>query len=110
MTHSELTSLLDYEMSTGHFYWAGPARVRVKRGARAGFRNSRGQMVLSIKGKRYAQTRVAWFYVMGWWPEQPVGNRDGDITNVAWSNLVLKKGALPLTRRRPTHSEVAHAS
>lgn len=66
-----LTEILDYNSSTGLFYWK-VASGRVSIGAEAGTNHNAGYRQIRINGKLYLAHRLAWFYVYKEWPTQKV--------------------------------------
>ena len=71
ITHDELTRLLNYNKVTGEFTWVSD-RGRVKSGATAGAVRKDGYLHIVINRKVYLAHRLAWFYVMGEWPEDQI--------------------------------------
>lgn len=88
LTHRRLTDVLSYDRSTGVFTW------RVKRGRianigdEAGTVTKNGNVTICIDGQIYPASRLAWFYVTKEWPGKRLGFRDGNPSNVAFSNLL----------------------
>jgi len=82
----DIRELLDYDQSSGRFTWKVD-RPPLRSGARAGFKDSRGRHVISVLGSRHYANRLAWLLVKGEWPRDVVRFRDGDRTNLKWSNL-----------------------
>lgn len=81
--------LLDYAPATGalhHRVTRGP----VKAGAVAGHSRARdGRVTVSIDGRSYLASHVAWAIMTGEWPTREVEHRDTDPTNDRWDNLRL---------------------
>jgi len=46
-----------------------------------------GYWFITICGKRYAASRLAWFYVYGEWPKNVIDHKDHDITSNSIANL-----------------------
>lgn len=87
LTHAQLLLIFKYDPETGIF-------TRIKRGgsreagASVGWiDNTNGYPHVQIFGKKYAQHRVAFFYMTGRWPEFEVDHKDGCRTNNRWENL-----------------------
>ncbi len=89
VTHARLLGLLSFDKGTGVFTWrVSVGRVSV--GQRAGcIKTSKGdsRRKIRIDGFEYFDSRLAWFYVTGAWPEREVDHRDRDSLNCAWGNL-----------------------
>jgi len=65
ITQDELKVLLDYEEDKGIFRWKVSNNNRVKVGDIAGSLESKGYIVIGIKGRKYRAHRLAWLYVNG---------------------------------------------
>lgn len=87
ISHSRLLELLDYDPFTGSFTWVKPTSNRVAAGAPAGKVNARGYRKISLDGQGYQAHRLAWFYVLGTWPNGVIDHRDGDPRNNRFFNL-----------------------
>ena len=61
LTQARLKELLCYDPETGVFTWN-------RNGRRAGWRHRWGYRNVRVDGVTYAEHRLAWFYVHGWWP------------------------------------------
>jgi len=87
MNHSDLIAALNYDPSTGVFTWAAP-RKKVVVGSRAGtVRKSDGRRIICFNKEWHLDSRLAWFYMTGKWPEKTVDHRDRDVSNCKWENL-----------------------
>lgn len=84
---SEVSSTLTYHPDTGVF-------LRKPAGAPAGGPNSKGFYTISVGGKQYVATRVAWVLMTGQRPEKNVVFINGDRGDLRWCNLRLA-GDLP---------------
>jgi len=87
MKHAELIRILDYNENTGIFIWKINPAKNVKIGDTAGNVDSRGYIVIRIKGKAYKAHRLAWFYMTGEWPKYDIDHDDRVKTNNIFSNL-----------------------
>lgn len=95
LSRQRLRYLLHYSKATGHFTWRVDRRHNAKAGQRAGnwvscgVRAGDGYWHVKVDSRAYRAHRLAWFYVMGTWPEREIDHRDGDGTNNRWRNLRL---------------------
>lgn len=95
--HQELLSVLDYDPSTGKFYWkVRPAR-KIQIGDEAGYKHSEGYIAISYKNVTYFAHVLAWFYVHGTWPANLIDHENRIRTDNRISNL-----------RQATNSTNAH--
>jgi len=89
ITNKRLAGLLNYDPLTGVFTWA-VTRGFIKRGKIAGGL-FQGRPCITIDGKRYLASRLAWQYVKGRAPAKTVRYLNGDSTDVRMANLTLQK-------------------
>lgn len=89
ITQSFLRSILHYDPLTGVFTWIGKtsAKSRAKIGSVAGWENTQGYLQVSIKGKCYLLSRLAFVYMTGKWPKNLVDHDDRTPLNNRWANL-----------------------
>ena len=88
LTHKKLKKILHYDPETGIFRWLVANAHRVKVGDVAGcVCKTSGYRIIIIYSKRYNASRLAFFYMEGYWPEYEVDHRDRIKHNDAWSNL-----------------------
>lgn len=90
ISHEEVINSLSYCPETGFLFWVKPfGRCKIS-GNRAGsFHTERHGVTyrqISIKGKRYLEHRVIWFYVHGYWPNV-IDHINGDTIDNRISNL-----------------------
>ena len=90
LTAERLRELLHYDPATGHFTWlvqrGGTARV----GSRAGCTCVDARITrrrLNVDRVLHQESRLAWLYMTGTWPEHEVDHIDRDPCNTKWSNL-----------------------
>lgn len=99
ITLGRLNKLLRYDQKTGFFSW------RVRRGSRkpgdragspslSGHQKSGGvtgrrltYWTITVDGKTYVASRLAYFYMTGNWPPQTIDHKDRNSLNDAWENL-----------------------
>lgn len=86
MTHQQLKSMIEYDLTTGVFKWLVKPSQAVKVGDVAGSTND-GYVRIKVGPKRYLAHVLAWFYVTGSWPEHEIDHKDGDGTNNRYDNL-----------------------
>ena len=93
LTHDQVRAALDYNPATGVFVWKiNPAR-NLKAGIVAGGKNaSGGYRYIRISGEEVTETRLAWFYMTGEWPERRVRYQNGDKNDCRFENLTLFNG------------------
>src|SRR5882757_1550497 len=96
ITQAWLRHLLHYDPLTGEWTWVNPnPRARnICAGMRAGTVRFDGRRQISIEGKLYLGSRLAWFYMTGEWPEDEVDHKNRIKSDDRWENL-----------RPATHSE-----
>lgn len=86
VTAEELRERFTYSKTTGAFKYRQD-RGRMKKGMRAGTVNGDGYWQMSVGGKSYKASRLAWLYVKGVWPEGQVDHKNRDRADDRWSNL-----------------------
>jgi len=84
-TVDRVRELFDYDPKTGALTWAVD-RLPFRAGTLAGC-DSKGRRVVSVDRKRLYVNRVIWLHVTGKWPEGAIWFRNGDRTDLRWSNL-----------------------
>lgn len=88
LTAPRLREVLFYNKKSGiwtHAIQRGPKNA----GDIAGTIGNRGYRQISVDGKLYQSSRLAWLYMTGSWPSVDVDHRDLNKTNDRWSNLRL---------------------
>jgi hypothetical protein len=83
LTAQHLREVLHYEPDTGIFTWLKTRRA----GAVAGSKKEDGYIRISIRGRDFKASRLAWLYMTGEWPSLLVDHEDRDRGNNRWRNL-----------------------
>ncbi len=96
LTADELRKALSYDEATGVFHWIGSGKGRVV-GSVAGHLDGLGYVSISVNSKRYKAHRLAWLYVYGCLPNQPLDHRncirhDNRIANLRLATHFLNNG------------------
>lgn len=88
ISHDALIQLLDYAPDTGHFTWRTKPSKNIHAGTRAGRVDvSTGYRYINIQGKRYAEHRLAWFYVHKQMPKYLIDHINHDRADNRLENL-----------------------
>lgn len=69
LTQDRLKEILRYDPETGLWEWL-IWKTGVRKGRPAGYVSKPGYLVLRIDGIAYLGHRLAWFYMMGEWPDE----------------------------------------
>ena len=82
----ELKEQLVYESDSGNFLW-----LVAKKGRQhlAGTTSTRGYRVVTFNDYKISCTKIAWYFMTGEIPDQPIGFKDGNSLNLKWENLKL---------------------
>ena len=86
MNLEKLKTILEYDATDGAFYWLEPKLGR-SMDKPAGTTNHDGYRTIRIDGTSYSQARLAWLFMTGEWPLQPIGYRNDLSSDIAWDNL-----------------------
>lgn len=86
-TLERVRELLRYDLVAGQFTWRVQRTPQRPAGSPAGAVGKRGYLGISIDRQVLAAHRLAWFYVMGYWPINQIDHIDGDRLNNRWRNL-----------------------
>lgn len=106
LTATRLREVLHYDPDAGVFTWlVDHARRRIKTGSIAGRSKGDTGGVIRIDWRLYGARRLAWLYMTGAWPDDPIESRNeynpGDLR---WASLFERKaatGTLIRKRRKP---------
>jgi hypothetical protein len=90
-----LKRLLAYDPESGRFRWLVSNRA-VRAGDLAGSKCPRGYRKITIRGKCYAEHRLAYLFMTGAWPEAEINHLNRDPSDNRWANLRPANG----TQRR----------
>jgi hypothetical protein len=85
LTQKRLKEVLKYYPSLGIFRWR--TREGRKKNIIAGYKNSRGYIVIGIDGKTYYAHQLAFLYIHGYLPENGIDHIDGNPSNNKIKNL-----------------------
>ena len=95
ITAERLREVLHYNPDTGE--WTrkiAASKGGFPAGSKAGTRDPRGYIMLTVEGVQYYSHRLAFLYMTGEWPKGPVDHRDLDKSNCRWANLRLADKSL----------------
>jgi HNH endonuclease/AP2 domain len=69
--------------------------------------NGQGYLAVRHRGETYAAHRLAWFLKTGAWPEGPVSFKNGDRTDLHFSNLkCMSMREIGIRRKQPRSSKL----
>ena len=86
LTQERLRELLDYDPRTGIFIWKRKRGSKAA-GSIAGGPDLDGYILISIDRVRYKAHRLAFFWMLGYFPENDVDHIDRITSNNRWKNL-----------------------
>ena len=87
LSQERVKELLRYNPMTGDFIWL-VSRGKAKKGYIAGHVSAKdGYRRINVDQSMCKSSRLAWFYMLGYWPEHDVDHIDRDRANDKWSNL-----------------------
>jgi len=106
LTAERLRELLHYDPDTGIF----TRRVRTSTSTRVGevagtVRGTGGYRCVPVDGKRYAEHRLAWFYVYGRWPTEQIDHINGIRIDNRIVNLRDASGSMNRENQRAARSD-----
>ena len=89
VTQEYLKSILDYDPKTGIWTWINPKpRSGIKPGTRAGCVScDNGYRIIRLLGKNYYESRLAFMYMLGRWPEPEADHKNRIRDDNRWCNL-----------------------
>ena len=86
LTAERLRDLIHYDPKSG-IMTRRTGRPGVRAGSTAGSRSRSGYVCVSIDGRSYRRSRLAWLYMTGSWPTHEMDHRNGDKEDDRFSNL-----------------------
>lgn len=93
-----INETLHYDPTTGEIRWDRTGK-RVVTGELAGSISRDGHLVVTIRGRQYQGSHLAWFLHTGFWPTSLVGFKNGDTLDLLPGNLYLYEDRLPPTQK-----------
>jgi len=88
LTQNKLKEELDYNPKTGIFTLKKDSGSKLKKGDIAGSINKvDGYIRIQIDHKKYLASRLAWFYMEGYWPENEIDHHNRIKTDNSFDNL-----------------------
>jgi len=91
LTHNQVRDALDYNPATGVFVWKISPAKNVKSGTIAGGGGGKYRYI-RLNGEEVTESRLAWFYMTGAWPERRVRFKNGNQNDCRFENLTLFNG------------------
>lgn len=88
LSQRRLRALLAYDPETGEWVWntCPPPNSR-RSGQVAGYVRSDRYKLIRVDNERYYASRLAWFYMTGFWPTEEIDHEDRNPANDRWENL-----------------------
>ena len=87
ITQKRLQELLDYNESSGEFFWKRTMGGKAKSGDRAGMKLPKGYIFLKVDQVNYLAHRLVWLYFYGVMPVKLIDNINGRRDDNRISNL-----------------------
>lgn len=84
---SRFSAALAYCPETGSLTWRVTSSARSRAGCRAGCLNGKGYVVVSLNGRQFRASRVAWLLHHGRWPVGVIDHINHDVADNRISNL-----------------------
>ena len=93
MDSDTISKILFYNPKTGVFF---RVKKRRKRKKPLGCIKPSGHRSISIKGKTYRASHLAWLWMRGEWPSHSIRHLNGDNGDDRWRNLKLIGGPVEM--------------
>jgi hypothetical protein len=87
LTLATLKRYLRYDKRTGEWRWLCSPNGRIAAGSQAGTAKKDFYRQITLFGRTYQSSQLAWFYVKGSWAKSHIDHKDGKIRNDRFSNL-----------------------
>jgi len=87
LTQKRLKELLDYNPTTGDWFWKIKSNHFINIGDRAGYTGKNGYRYIGVLGTNYKSARLAYLFIEGYMPEKEVDHEDQNPLNEKWENL-----------------------
>lgn len=80
-------SILIYNAETGAFTWRVRRSKACKAGDEAGYVRADGYRYITLQGVKFFAHRIAWLYMTGGFPENPLDHINQNKSDNRWANL-----------------------
>ena len=87
ITQKELRRALHYDARRGVWRWRVGRSGTAGKGSIAGYLQPNGYRYIQVNGKLYLSSRLAWFYIRGYFPEHDVDHVNRVRDDDRWGNL-----------------------
>jgi hypothetical protein len=87
LTQEQLKRVLSYNPESGKFIWIKRISIRINVGGIAGVVHPHGYRYITVFGKRYKASRLAWLYTTGTWPQNQIDHINRDRLDDRFCNL-----------------------
>ena len=87
ITQADIKRELIYDPDTGVFTNRIHRHTRSKLGAKAGYENTIGYLIIQVAGFKFQAHRLAWLYMTGKWPENQIDHINRKRNDNRFSNL-----------------------
>ena len=87
INQKELRGALHYDARRGVWRWRVGRSGTAGKGGIAGTLHHTGYRYIYINGRRYNSSRLAWFYIRGYFPEHEVDHINRNPSDDRWCNL-----------------------